>query len=149
MANARSVQNLCLCPQPLHLRRLRRQDLDLPFCYQRNHFPPHYSMISNTNLLGEVYAQHTTDQYTLPSFRFSCSILAWSRRRWAMSNRLWGVRHAIGLLPENALVGYVSFGTQIQVRELDFFNMFKVLIPQVTCFFFFFFFFLQLFLILF
>ena len=38
-------------------------------------------------------------------FSFSCSILAWSRRRWAMSNRLWGMRHAIGLLPENTLVG--------------------------------------------
>ena len=46
-------------------------------------------------------------------FSFSCSILAWLGRRWAMSNRLWGVRRAIGLLPENTLVGYVSFGTQI------------------------------------
>ena len=45
-----------------------------------------------------------------------------------MSNWLSGVRHAIGLLPENALIGYVSFGTQIQVHELDFSEMFMVLI---------------------
>ena len=38
---------------------------------------------------------------------------------------------AIGLLPENALVGYVSFETQILVHELVFSNMFKVLISQV------------------
>ncbi|KAG7995339.1 hypothetical protein I3843_01G103800 [Carya illinoinensis] len=36
-----------------------------PFCYQRNHFPPHYSMISETNLPGELYAQYTTVQYSL------------------------------------------------------------------------------------
>ena len=48
-----------------------------------------------------------------------------------MSNRLSGVRHAIGLLPENTLIGYVLFGTQIQVHELGFSDMFNVLISQV------------------
>lgn len=33
---------------------------------------------------------------------------------------------AIGLLPENALVGLVSFGTQVQVHELGFGEMSKV-----------------------
>ena len=46
-----------------------------PFCYQRNHFPPHYSMISDTNLPDELYAQHTTDQYTLPDFHFHARYL--------------------------------------------------------------------------
>ena len=40
------------------------------------------------------------------------------------------MRRAIGLLLKNAPVGYISFGTQIQVHELDFFDMFKVLISQ-------------------
>lgn len=36
------------------------------------------------------------------------------------------LRRAIGLLPENALVGFLSFGTQVQVHELAFEDMSKV-----------------------
>ena len=36
------------------------------------------------------------------------------------------LRQAIGLLPDNALVGFVSFGTQVQVHELGFADMSKV-----------------------
>lgn len=36
------------------------------------------------------------------------------------------LKRAIGLLPENALVGFVSFGTQVQVHELGFSDMSKV-----------------------
>lgn len=36
------------------------------------------------------------------------------------------LKQAIGLLPENALVGFVSFGTQVQVHELGFSEMSKV-----------------------
>lgn len=36
------------------------------------------------------------------------------------------LQQAIGLLPENALVGFVSFGTQVQVHELGFGEMSKV-----------------------
>ncbi|CDY12738.1 BnaC04g29030D [Brassica napus] len=38
-----------------------------PFCFQRNPFPPHYHMISETNLPGELYPQYTTVEYALPS----------------------------------------------------------------------------------
>lgn len=36
------------------------------------------------------------------------------------------LKRAIGLLPENALLGFVSFGTQVQVHELGFSDMSKV-----------------------
>lgn len=36
------------------------------------------------------------------------------------------LKRAIGLLPENAMVGLVSFGTQVQVHELGFPDMYKV-----------------------
>lgn len=36
------------------------------------------------------------------------------------------LRQAIGLLPDNAMVGFVSFGTQVQVHELGFSDMSKV-----------------------
>uniref|UniRef100_M4D2P5 Protein transport protein SEC23 n=1 Tax=Brassica campestris TaxID=3711 RepID=M4D2P5_BRACM len=37
-----------------------------PFCFQRNPFPPHYHMISETNLPGELYPQYTTVEYAIP-----------------------------------------------------------------------------------
>lgn len=36
------------------------------------------------------------------------------------------LKRAIGLLPDNALVGFVSYGTQVQVHELGFSEMSKV-----------------------
>lgn len=36
------------------------------------------------------------------------------------------LKRAIGMLPENAMVGFVSYGTQVQVHELGFSEMSKV-----------------------
>lgn len=36
------------------------------------------------------------------------------------------LKRAIGLLPDNALVGFVSYGTQVQVHELGFSDLTKV-----------------------
>ncbi|KAF5465105.1 hypothetical protein F2P56_015136 [Juglans regia] len=109
-----------------------------PFCYQRNHFPPHYSMISETNLPGELYAQYTTVQYSLfqnpnpnpnltptlpPVFLFMLDTCMIEEEMGFVKSAL---KRAIGLLPENALVGFVSFGTQVQVHELGFSDMSKV-----------------------
>lgn len=37
-----------------------------PFCMGRNHFPPHYQGISETNLPAELYPSYCTIEYTLP-----------------------------------------------------------------------------------
>uniref|UniRef100_A0A0E0IDA7 Protein transport protein SEC23 n=1 Tax=Oryza nivara TaxID=4536 RepID=A0A0E0IDA7_ORYNI len=63
-----------------------------PFCFQRNHFPQHYSSISESNLPAELFPQYTT------------SALA----------------QAIELLPDQSLVGFITFGTYVQVHELGF-----------------------------
>uniref|UniRef100_A0A6N2K936 Protein transport protein SEC23 n=2 Tax=Salix TaxID=40685 RepID=A0A6N2K936_SALVM len=114
-----------------------------PFCYQRNHFPPHYSMISETNLPAELYSQYTTIEYTIgdknqnpvgefdvkSAFVFvldTCMIE--EEFEYAKSE----VKRAIGLLPENAMVGFVSFGTQVQVHELGFSDMSKVYVFRGT-----------------
>ncbi|KAK8572827.1 hypothetical protein V6N13_048393 [Hibiscus sabdariffa] len=110
-----------------------------PFCYQRNHFPPHYAMMSETNLPCELYPQYTTVQYSLqvnpdpnnpsvapqlqPVFVFvldTCMID--EELGFAKS----AMKQAIDLLPEHALVGFVSFGTQAQIHELGFTEMTKV-----------------------
>lgn len=114
-----------------------------PFCYQRNHFPPHYSMISETNLPGELYAQYTTVNYSIPvpqnpnpndpSFASRAPpppvflfVLDTCMIEEEMGYVKSSLGRAIGLLPENALVGFVSFGTQVQVHELGFSDMSKV-----------------------
>ncbi|CBI39378.3 unnamed protein product, partial [Vitis vinifera] len=88
-----------------------------PFCFQRNHFPHHYSMISESNLPGELYPQYTTVEYSLsnpgasipPVFLFVLDTCMIEEELGFVKSAL---KRAIGLLPENALVGFVSFGTQ-------------------------------------
>ncbi|KAG4975459.1 hypothetical protein AAZX31_11G258200 [Glycine max] len=103
-----------------------------PFCYQRNHFPPHYHAISETNFPGELYPQYTTVEYLLPLsnslnpspvFLFLLDTCLIDEEIHFLKSAL---RRAIGLLPDNALVGFVSFGTQVQVYELGFSDMSKV-----------------------
>ncbi|PPS00711.1 hypothetical protein GOBAR_AA19953 [Gossypium barbadense] len=110
-----------------------------PFCYQRNQFPPHYAMISETNLPCELYPQYTTVQYTLqmdpdpnnpsnapqlqPVFVFVLDTCMIEEELVFAKSAL---KQAIGLLPEQALVGFVSFGTQAHVHELGFTEISKV-----------------------
>ncbi|KAJ0793226.1 putative protein transport protein Sec23 [Helianthus annuus] len=105
-----------------------------PFCFQRNHFPVHYSGISETNVPAELYPQYTTIEYAVgnldarhalppPVYVFvldTCMIeeeLGFARS---------ALQQALEFLPENALVGFVSFGTQVQVHELGYSDMSKV-----------------------
>ncbi|XP_010527425.1 PREDICTED: protein transport protein SEC23-like isoform X2 [Tarenaya hassleriana] len=114
-----------------------------PFCYQRNHFPPHYHMISDTNLPGELYPQYTTVEYALPPppagqfdpktgapTQVAPSVFVFVLDTCMIEEELGfaksALKQAIGLLPENALVGFVSFGTQAHVHELGFSEMSKV-----------------------
>ncbi|XP_045814550.1 protein transport protein SEC23-like [Trifolium pratense] len=104
-----------------------------PFCFQRNHFPPHYNAISETNLPGELYPQYTTLEYAIPHsdpnpipspvFLFLLDTCIIEEEINFVKSALG---RAIGLLPDNALVGFLSFGTQVQVHELGFSDMSKV-----------------------
>ncbi|CAM8989473.1 unnamed protein product [Rhodiola kirilowii] len=108
-----------------------------PLCHQRNQFPQHYHGISETNVPAELYPQYTTIQYTLspapapgaefnhisPVFLFVLDTCMIEEELGFVKSE---IRRAIGLLPDNALVGFVSFGTQVQVHELGFADMSKV-----------------------
>ncbi|KAM7489195.1 hypothetical protein LguiB_026679 [Lonicera macranthoides] len=111
-----------------------------PFCFQRNHFPHHYSGISDTNVPAELYPQYTTIQYSLnpnpsnpnsptspisppPVYVFLLDTCVIEEELDFAKSAL---KQAIGLLPDNAMVGFVSFGTQVQVHELGFSDMSKV-----------------------
>ncbi|XP_009799069.1 protein transport protein SEC23 E [Nicotiana tabacum] len=109
-----------------------------PFCFQRNHFPHHYSGINETNVPAELYPQFTTIQYTLPNptqnpnpVDFSISpiylfVLDTCMLEEELEFAKSALKRAIGMLPDNAMVGFISYGTQVQVHELGFSDMSKV-----------------------
>ncbi|CAN0898590.1 Protein transport protein SEC23 [Linum grandiflorum] len=124
-----------------------------PFCFQRNHFPPHYGMISDTNLPAELYPQYTTVDYTLPNPSLNPQMSSFDPSAapspptpspvflfvldTCMIEEEFGfvrsaLKRAIGLLPDNALVGLVTFGTQAHVHELGFSDLSKVYVFRGT-----------------
>ncbi|XXG41471.1 hypothetical protein AAC387_Pa01g1921 [Persea americana] len=110
-----------------------------PFCFQRNHFPQHYAMISETNVPAELYPQYTTVEYAPPAsdaapppppvFLFVLDICIIEEEMGFVKSAL---RQAIGLLPDHALVGFISFGTQVHVHELGFADLSKVYVFRGT-----------------
>lgn len=96
-----------------------------PFCMQRNHFPPHYAEnISETNLPYELIPQFTTVEYELttpphgpPAFVFCVDTCISDDELDELKDSL---QQTLSLLPEEALVGLVTFGTNVMVHELGF-----------------------------
>ncbi|XP_043709542.1 protein transport protein SEC23-like [Telopea speciosissima] len=113
-----------------------------PFCFQRNHFPPHYSMISETNVPAELYPQYTTVEHAFtapeshgappPQPPVFLLVLDTSVIEEELGYAKSALKQAIGLLPDNALVGFISFGTQVQVHELGFSDLTKVYVFRGT-----------------
>mmetsp|Transcript_13493 Transcript_13493/g.13562 ORF Transcript_13493/g.13562 Transcript_13493/m.13562 type:complete len:771 (+) Transcript_13493:121-2433(+) len=97
-----------------------------PFCMARNHFPPHYAEnISETNLPAELIPQFTTVEYELqqvqpigpPVFLFVVDTCVDEEE---LANLRDALQQTLNLLPEDALVGLVTFGTLVHVHELGF-----------------------------
>ncbi|KAJ7961827.1 Protein transport protein SEC23 [Quillaja saponaria] len=96
-----------------------------PFCFQRNHFPPHYASISDENLPAELFPQYTTIEYETPGekasippvFMFVVDTCIIEEEMTFLKSAL---SQAIELLPDNSLVGLISFGTFVHVHELGF-----------------------------
>ncbi|KAL6008249.1 Protein transport protein S23 E [Asimina triloba] len=97
-----------------------------PFCFQRNHFPPHYYSISEDNLPAELFPNYTTVEYATapdsspalpPVFLFVIDTCIIEEELVFLKSAL---TQAIDLLPDNSLVGLITFGTYVQVHELGF-----------------------------
>ncbi|XP_076884878.1 protein transport protein SEC23 F-like [Bidens hawaiensis] len=113
-----------------------------PFCFQRNHFPHHFSGISETNVPAELYPQYTTIEYNFPNSGLDPNlnlnlnsnpnpnvylfVLDTCMIEEELGFARSALQQALEFLPENALVGFVSFGTQVQVHELGYSDMSKV-----------------------
>uniref|UniRef100_A0A0E0GN56 Protein transport protein SEC23 n=1 Tax=Oryza nivara TaxID=4536 RepID=A0A0E0GN56_ORYNI len=97
-----------------------------PFCFQRNHFPQLYSSISESNLPAELFPQYTTVEYIStaetgpvvpPVFMFVVDTCMIEEEIGYLKSALAQV---VELLPDNSLVGFITFGTYVQVHELGF-----------------------------
>jgi protein transport protein SEC23 len=96
-----------------------------PFCCTRNAFPPAYAALSEQSMPAELFPQHSTVEYTMrtpatqqpPVFLFVVDTCLAEAELRGLRDSLVQV---IGLLPQSALVGLITFGTTVQVFELSF-----------------------------
>jgi protein transport protein SEC23 len=94
------------------------------FCFQRNQFPQHYSSISENNLPPELFPQYTTMEYISaaetcpvapPVFMFVVDTCMIEEEIDYLKSAL---AQTAELLPDNSLVGFITFGTYVQVIVL-------------------------------
>lgn len=107
------------------------------FCFQRNHFPQSYHQISPQSLPRELFPTSGVVEYVLPAYQanpssggfYSPSKMAAGASSppaflfvvdtCVTEEDLEGLRSALkqllSLMPESALVGLISYGTNVQV----------------------------------
>jgi protein transport protein SEC23 len=96
-----------------------------PFCFSRNHFPQHYAEnITESNLPAELISAYSTLEYQLPTrvegppiFLFCVDTCIMEEEIDELKDSL---QQTLNLLPENALVGLITFGMMVNVHELGF-----------------------------
>jgi len=113
-----------LAPPPRSQLDMRAKLWICPFCLSRNAFPPHYKDISPTNLPPELLPKYSTIEYTLarpaqvpPVFLYVVDTCLEPEDLAALKETLVV---SLSLLPPNALVGLVTFGTMAAVHELGY-----------------------------
>ena len=92
-------------------------------CNHRNGFPRQYHGITPTNLPAELHQQFSTVEYTLqrqatvpPVFLYVVDLCLEEQDLAALKDSLV---MSLSLLPQNALVGLITFGNHVQLHELS------------------------------
>lgn len=95
-----------------------------PFCYHRNALPANYADISESNLPAELIPDYTTVEYTLqrqqappPIFLF---VLDMCTREDELQTAKDYIIKALTLLPQDAVIGLITFGQNIHVHVIGF-----------------------------
>ncbi|KAI9771862.1 MAG: GTPase-activating protein S23 [Geoglossum simile] len=95
-----------------------------PFCLQRNSLPPHYKDITPNAIPPELHPDHTTIEYRLSRPAPTPPIFVYVVDTCQEEDGLKALKDSLimslSLLPPNALVGFVTFGTMAQVHELGY-----------------------------
>nr|CAH7737167.1 unnamed protein product [Callosobruchus chinensis] len=92
------------------------------FCFQRNPFPPQYAAISEQHQPAELMPMFSTIEYTImraqclpPIFLYVVDTCMDEEELGALKDSL---QMSLSLLPQNALIGLITFGKMVQVHEL-------------------------------
>src|SRR5579862_1141573 len=95
-----------------------------PFCLQRNSLPPHYKDITPNAIPPELHPDHTTIEYRLSRPAPTPPIFVYVVDTCQEEDGLKALKDSLimslSLLPPNALVGFITFGTMAQVHELGY-----------------------------
>ncbi|QDS76602.1 hypothetical protein FKW77_007590 [Venturia effusa] len=95
-----------------------------PFCLQRNSLPPHYKDISQDAIPPELHPTSTTIEYRLSRPAPSAPIFLFVVDTCQEDDSLQALKDSIlatlQLLPPNALVGLITYGTMAQVHEIGY-----------------------------
>ena len=99
-----------------------------PFCFQRNHFPPHYNDINENNLPAELIPNYTTIEYAInsrpaagpPAFLWVIDTCLDESELQALKDSLEQALQLLSSTAPNALLGLITFGTTVQVHELGY-----------------------------
>jgi protein transport protein SEC23 len=99
-----------------------------PICRQRNPFPPLYAEhMSEQNLPQELIPTNTTIEYQLPNAAVAppafLFVLDTSLIDAELEQMKDSVLQAISMMPPNAVVGLITYGTMCYVHELGFGDM--------------------------
>lgn len=88
-----------------------------PFCLSRNPLPPHYKDITANAIPPELHPSNTTIEYRLSRPAPSPPIFLYVVDACQEEDSLVALKESLvmslSLLPENALVGLVTFGTMV------------------------------------
>lgn len=95
-----------------------------PFCLQRNALPRHYADISAENVPPEMHVMNTTVEYRLPRPAPAPPIFVYVVDTCQEEDSLQALKEtlvmSLSLLPANALVGLVTYGTNVAVHEIGY-----------------------------
>ncbi|KAI9806019.1 MAG: GTPase-activating protein S23 [Piccolia ochrophora] len=95
-----------------------------PFCLQRNSLPPHYKDITQDAIPPELHPANTTIEYRLSRPAPSPPIFLYVVDACQEEDSLKALKDSLimslSLLPPNALIGLITFGTMAQVHELGY-----------------------------
>jgi len=96
-----------------------------PFCMARNHFPQHYAQsISETSMPGELIPGYTSVEYTIPRTQQRPPVYLFVVDTALIDEELEAVKQSLivtmNLIPEDHLVGLITFGTVVQIYDLSY-----------------------------
>lgn len=107
-----------------------------PHCTARNYFPQHYADISPEHRPAELFEGCTTIEYVLPSTTHVPPIYVFIVDTAVSEDELEACKstltQALTKMPENCLIGLITFGTHVHVHELQQSSMSKVYVFRGT-----------------